>query len=527
MDENDKVLLTKQFTFSGAVEEATLCASNYLLNDFSYQPARSSHLTLLMIGEVRQYFESGNWGKGSKAASVNPTFLQAPTGKWYLGHTICPFHGYLPLPIKELRHAKKVKKGIIADYCRSELKKLLTEYRKRMEKVVFYFHPGDAMVFCYGDLPYKFDIIDTSTLVDTLGLANLLNAAGRKLLSDQSMLITESKYWYNIAPTVAQFVQEMLFCPLNLIPTIYGFRLMDNVEWGQVEPRCTSTMDAMPARLRWKKTRPFDQVPLVLTPCLERSLQLLMDACSVHPFIASAKRTIYEAIIRRFSPLTFCYVLSDLIHRGGIKDPSALMDTFFSGLRPVFKTSFETCRAWVENRPVWRVTISFDPMALKLFDGSLEENRVLRLILVPSKDSLSPSFAAAEMTDFYSTANHFIDNLKVRYKIESSDIIESFEVAFLLRDRSVIDSHTGIIVNSNGDPTFCIGPLSDCHHSVELFTLPYPWLCEGPTIRHPDASAATSASNEPQLFGHSCEETENSYTIRFKILFSENKHYLR
>ena len=35
---------------------------------------------------------------------------------------------------------------------------------------------------------------------------------------------------------MAQYVHEMLFCPLNLIPTLYGLRLMDKVEWGQKVP---------------------------------------------------------------------------------------------------------------------------------------------------------------------------------------------------------------------------------------------------------------------------------------------------
>ena len=191
VDKDDK-LLAMQLTFAGAIEQATLLISDYLVNDFSSQLSRSSNLSKMMINETRQYFQTGNWGKGSEAASVNPTFLEPKTSRWVLGHTICPFYSYLPLPVKELNE-KNVKKGIIADYCRNELKKLLIAFRERMKKIMFYFHPCDALAFCYGDLPYKFDVIDTSNLSDDLGLANLLNAAGRKLLSHQSLLITEAR----------------------------------------------------------------------------------------------------------------------------------------------------------------------------------------------------------------------------------------------------------------------------------------------------------------------------------------------
>ena len=525
--------LVEKLSFSEAVDEAVDHIERYLINDFSNQPnVMKTNLKKLGL-ETRHYFKTGNCTQdGSTAASANPTLLQPTTGKWLVHYAACPFLGYLPIPVKEME-AKKDKIGILADYCRAKLKKLLTEFRMRMDKVVFYFHPCDALAFCYGDLPYKFDIIDTSSLADTLGLVNLLNAASRKLLSDESLLITESTVWVYVAPTVAQYVQELLFCPLSLIPTIYGFRLLDSVEWGQEEPRSTRTTTFMPTRLRWKKTMSFDQVPLVLTTPLINALQRLMNACSVNSAIASAHPKIYKTLSQFFSPLTFCYVLSDLIRRGDIKEPSTLMDTFSSKLRPVFRKSFETCRAWMENRPVWRVKVR---VAFCLFNQMVIDRvmpmgaPLLRLILTPTvginafslSDCSFPSPSTiAKLNDLDSPDNHFIDNVEANLKPKPSDLLEGLiewiDVAFLLEDRSLLDSHSGTIVEANGMPAFSVGPLSNSNTKVELFNGPYPWPAEQ-LMNHPPADASSGSRKSSQLIGESCRETKNACTIRFTIL---------
>ena len=516
----------RQLSFSEAIEEVSKIVEMFLINDFSDDPGMnaSSHLKK-MKQEIRHYFKTGSCDQSSaKAAkSINPTLLQPTTGKWFLHYEACPFQGYLPLPLKTLLKAKNAKNGIIADYCRSELKKLVTEYRKRIDKIMFYFHPCDALDFCYGDLPYKFDIIDTSNLADSFGLASLLNATGRKLLSDRSLLFIESIRWICVAPSLAQYVQELLFCPLSLIPTLYGFRLMDNVEWGQETPRSTRTMAVMPTRLRWKKTMPFAQVALVLTSPLKMTLQRLMDACSYNPYIASSHPAVAESLCRFFSPLTFCYVLSDLIHRGGIKEPTALMAAFFSRLRPEFRKSFETCLAWMEKRPVWRVKVRIvfsatEQMAfrgLKVLGGVT----LLRLVLIPTifldNSSFPGQLGVSRYTKIISlTDDHFIDNAEVILKTKSSGLIESVDIAFLLEDRSLLESHTGIVIKTSGVIVFFIGPLSQSHHNVKLFNRPYPWSSGNPTSHLPH----DTESQDSRLIGESCQETQDAYTIRFKAL---------
>ena len=511
---NEDRHLVKELTFTEAVEEAIQYVEPSLINIFPDSQVRFTRLRMVeLVKETRQYFKTGNCGQvDNKAASVNPTFLQPTTGKWFLHHQACPFHSYLSLRME--LDAKNVKHGMLADYCRTELTKLLTAFRQRMGKIMFYFHPCDALAFCYGDLPYKFDLIDTSTLADSLGLANLLNAAGRKLLSDRSLLFIESIHWSGVATSVAQYAQEMLCCPLSLVPTLYGLRLMDKVEWGQEAPYSTLNMSAMSTRLRWKKAMPFDQVSLDLSSPLKMCLQQLMHQYSTNESLASSLLHVAEKF---FSPLTFCYVLSDLIRRGGIQDPSSLMTTFISTVHPVFQKSFETFRAWMENRAVWRVNLRSQTITV----NSLSMGKVqLRLALVPTNNApTSESTASADFTDLHSTVNHFIDNVQFSVEIESSGLIESVGVAFLLEDRSLLESHCGVVITSDGMPVFYFGPLSDSQHTVEPFTRRYPWHFENPTA-HPSDSRG---SNKSRLIAESCQETEDTYTIRFKILPSKSK----
>ena len=522
----------KDLTFIETVEQAVIHIQQYLINDFSHHEiiVSNAQLNAKLAQELRDYFKTASCGqesgKACKAASVNPTFLQPTTHKWFLHYAACPFDGYLPLPVKELINPQSdvVKFGIIAGYCRSELKKLLVGFRKRIDKIMFYFHPCDALHFCYGDLPYKFDLIDTSNLSDILGLANLLNAAGRKLLSDQSLLFTESMTWVNTAPTVAKYVQEVLCCPLNLTPTLYGLRLMDNVELGQETARSTCTMLAMTARLRWKRTLPFDRVPLALTPTLESSLQRLMEACSLNPSVTHSRSQLCGKVCHFYSPLTFCYVLSDLIHRGGIQKPSALISAFHSRLPPVFRQTFEVHLAWMEGRPVWRVQVSvpFSDDDQELFNRlCLVGTPLVRLVLIPTIDFLmlvpNSQLSVNRMADLSSTRNHFIDNVGVSIELKPSGLVDRVDFAFLLEDQSILQTYTGMVVESfKGLPAFAIGPFAHRQYLVEPFSSPFPWTLRG------EAESTTAPSDALRLVGESCHETDDAFNIRFKVISSSD-----
>ena len=511
-----------QIPFSEAVHMIGMRHLQYLFN-MRDSPNRvlGPHQMEKFTEEIWEYCTTGNSGQSGKAAvavSVNPTFLQPTTRKWIVHYYASAFEGYFPLPVEELG-AIDDKNGLIVGYCQSELKKLLTAFRKRIDKTMFYFHPCHALTFCYEDEAYKFDLIDTSNLMDHLGPVNLLNAAARKLLSDQSVLMTETSSWTEMGATsVAQYVQEVLCCPLSLIPTLYGLRLIDNIEVGPETFRSVRTTSVAAARLRWKKALPFVGVPLCLSTSLEQSLERLSKACVPNPSINTSDRSGMMV----YSPLSLCYVLSDIIHRGGVENPSALVSAAFSFMPPAFRRSLQALQAWMEHRPVWRVdlTIPFTFKERSTFN-QLDKGGTprLRLVLVPKSDFVAVLMTFGDDDTFLSpnsTTYNFIDNFEMTLKVKPSGEIDRAVISFLLEDRSLLQSHSAVLLMEEANlPLLFIGPFSDRNHKVVVFKGPYPWALNSSSASTPPERASEESR---RLIGESCQESEGDYSIRFKIL---------
>ena len=446
---------------------------------------------------------------------MNPTFLQSATRKWLVHYTACPLDGYLPLPSKKLDPTDG-KDDIAFRYCRAELKTLLTAFRRRKEDFKFFFHPCDALVLCYQHSPHQFDIIDTSNLSDHIGPVNVINATARQLRSERSVLFTESMLWGNVAPDLAQYVEELLCCPLPLIPTIYGLRLIDSIELGSETLGLFRSVIASSSRLRWKKALPFDGVQLSISPILKECLEQLKNICYLMPsaFPSNVQKSRTSCGMASYSPLTFHYVLSDLIRRGGVGP--TLMSTFFSALPPVYRKANETTRAWAEHRPVSRVKVvlPFGLMEKSLFDRViLTGTPVLRLFLVPSSDFVSGALGSLSFSKFFdlnSTETHFIDNLNLSLKLKSDGEIHLAEFTFLLEDCSLLESHCGLVFGQElAVPIFIIGRFAERQYSVEPFDQPYPWTME----KAPEEGSPAIS----KLISESCQESENGYSIRLKI----------
>ena len=388
-----------RLSFSATVEQAVKKVESNLFDmlDDLYHYFAGYPLSENLRQEIEQYFTTGNCDGSRKenAACPNPTFLEPVTGQWHAHYTACPFSGYFPLPLQEVEEKAHDNKGRILSFCQFELKKLLVDFRKRIRDVKFSFHVCDGLEFCYLDSPLNFDIIDASDLGDVVGLVNVLNAATQKLRSDQSVLVTETVQWNKVPPKLSQYIQEVLCCPLSLIPTIYGLRLVDHFELGPETPLNINAMKLR--RFRWKTTLPFEGVSLVLSQSLKRSLKKLRDECfRLSPSsVFISKNTGVRCGMFCYSPLTFHYVVGDMIRRGGFRDPTALMPSALSRLPPVFGQSLETTQAWMTHRPVWWVTICTpfhqvaEPAAFYNFVSYC--NPILRLVLIPFGEHFSDS----------------------------------------------------------------------------------------------------------------------------------------
>ena len=499
---------------SEALEYATNCLAQRLTGRVTTLADNlpSPELEAKIKEEFRQYFTTGNCGLavGSEApsASINPTLLHPATGQWFVHYSTCPFDGYLPLPHKPMEEYKKNR--ITFDHCRKEvMKTLLAAFRNCLNSVQFVFHPCDPLSFCFDEAAPKFDVIDTSNLADHFGLGNLLNASARKLRSAQSILITESLQLSSRQPdaiVIAKYLEKILCCPLSLTPTLYGLRLTGNVRLGSEVPPFLGTLLAVPfCRLRWRKTQPFKRVPLALSPTLDQSIKSFKAVC----FLGSTDD--FKCRLSRYSPLTFHHVLSDLICRGGIRDSAALFETALCDLPPVFRKSLETTRAWMKNEPIWRVKVL---IPFSLLDGQ-SVAPVLRLILVPIADfAQGVSSAADTLSDPLSKVNHFIDNIGLDVQLKYGGGFDRVVISFLLKDRSLLKTHGGIVIDrDSGSPIFVVSRLSNCQ--VESFDVPYPWAWMKPSDVITPLNAPAAKSTE--LIAESCQESESTYAIRFKI----------
>lgn len=527
MERQDSSL--EDLSFSDAVDLAVSRVETDMFYDMSAEMTNAIkgflHFGKRFRREIEQYFLTGNWDgakEQSGKSSINPTLLQPTTGNWTVHYTACPIAGYLPLPLGELIGSAQQVDGIFLRYCQNEMKMLLLAFRKRMNEVKFFFHPCDALAFCYGDSsPDGFDVIDSSDLADHVGPINLLNAAARKLRSDQSVLFTESMTWPTLAPSLAQYIQEVLCCPLSLIPTIYGLRLMDDVDLGPESARSVPHMYGASSRFRWKKALPFDGVTLNTSEALREFIFRLKETCSLLP--TTLQENVTMCGMTFYSPLTFHYVMDDLVRRGKTEDiyltllePSLTVD----GFPPVFLKYVEAIQAWADDRrPVWKVKVSspFNPAELNSVEEEPLVRRgilpILRLILIPISDyEAATSDGKLAFTKFSndvmeSSQNHFFETFDLHLRMDE------VEITFLLEDLSLLDTHCGVVVNLLADsPVFLIGRLTECHLQVESFILPYLFA----KSESPEDSEKPGNSS-PYLLDGSCQESEGGYSIHFEI----------
>jgi len=221
-----------------------------------------------------------------------------------------------------------------------------------------------------------------------------------------------------------------------------------------------------------------------------------------------------------YSPLTFQYVLCDLIHRGGA--PLALMAPSFLGLPPVYKKSIETNQAWMEQRPVWKVKVvmPFTSVKQTLYDQLYAVGTpFLRLLLIPAEEysslligKCSQSELENILDNMNSKKNHFVDNIEVDLKLKLCGMIDQVDISFLLEDRSLLQTHCGLVIDQeNSFPVFLIGSFTDKPlPEVELFLCPFP-------LKNFSSPQLPRPSEIFQIVNDSFLESEIDYNIRLKV----------
>ena len=246
--------------FSKIVEE--------LVNQFQHRMAVgecSASLKPDVLKEFSHFFNTGNCSPIlRKEICINPTLLEFGTKQWMVHYMACPFEGYIPVPYKNLDPAdvNQQNEGVIFHHCQSVLKEHVIQFRMRMGKIKVSFHIGDCLQLCLFNNKWKnlFQVIDCSNLADHLGLANLIPAARACLADDpNAVLLTEVMVWQMLKPTVAEYVEDALSCPLSMIPTLYGLWLTNHVRLGNFIPINLFRVAYNFITLKWKRAPNYSQ----------------------------------------------------------------------------------------------------------------------------------------------------------------------------------------------------------------------------------------------------------------------------
>jgi hypothetical protein len=261
--------------------------------------------------EIESYLKSGSCGNPAmKKCCINPTLLEFKTNKWFNCYQASPFESFYPFPYDQLKYAGNEK---LFSHCRSTLKEQLIQFRTRMEKFIFFFHTGDSLQLCFTNADFKkhFDVIDCSNLIDVVGLGNLIPAVRPCLTDDpDAVLLTETVRWQLLKPTVAEYIETALGCPLSMIPLLYGgIRLVDPVHLGSFVPIMFDREALEPITLKWQTTLAFSRnIPLDISSDLKQCIDKLISLCFFTEKDSNAQK-LYLSSVLRYTPTTYHYMM--------------------------------------------------------------------------------------------------------------------------------------------------------------------------------------------------------------------------
>ena len=278
--------------------------------------------------EIWNFFKTGNCIQlAEKTTCINPTLLTSVTNEYTIAVAACPFEGFVPLPFRELKSSKR--KGVVLGYCQNVLKKQLVQlrYSSLKETTFFNFHVGGSMQLCLSEPDFKnhFQIVECSNLIEHIGLVNVLLAARRCLTEDaESIVLTDSIQWQIHKPTIPEYVESVLCCPLTLIPTLYGLRLANHVRLGRFSPVNMLRQEPEATTLKWQNVPTFSEdvkLNLELSSSLKTAFSLLKNECFLQNDDFDFAVDLREGT--SLTPMTYYYVIQSLLSRASWNQEAA------------------------------------------------------------------------------------------------------------------------------------------------------------------------------------------------------------
>jgi hypothetical protein len=389
--------------------------------------------------EMRIYFETGNCSQDKEIMiCINPTLLEPATGHWTLISSVSPFEMYLNL--KQLPA-----QGNFLESCKKALCNQVMSYQKWITEATLTFHIGDALELCYRKTwTEPFNIVDFSKLPNHVGLANILNAAHLVLADDpHAIILTQSSPWRENSAvsrydSSKEFVEASLCTSIQMIPSLYGFVLVNHVHLGNTLPLKTSWRSSV--RLQWKRSQNFTNMRLENSGAISDFFEALQTKIFSELEVPQS-----NPIELSFTPLTYCYLVSsftfrvDLLetHRESLEQPASL--------HPSSQLSWNTLQSWMNGGKILCLKI-----ILKLTN---REAKGLRLILANQNDKCF----------------HFIDNFGLSR--DGCNIIASF---MLLEDHRLDVENTIAYLISGNASVSSTCPLTDASTTVLDVSAPFP-----------------------------------------------------
>ena len=128
-------------------------------------------------------------------------------------------------------------------YCKSKLQSFVTELKLRKDDIRFHFYFGDSLELCQINEEWnsKFHVIHCSIgCVRHARLSNIFPVTGQCLNGKipESVLVTDffiESRKNEKTMSLVKSVESNLCCPLSMIPTVFGMRLLDDLCLGNPE----------------------------------------------------------------------------------------------------------------------------------------------------------------------------------------------------------------------------------------------------------------------------------------------------
>ena len=394
------------------------------------------------------------------------------------------------------------------------MQSLVTELRLRKERNRFHFYFGDSLELCLtnGELHNKMHVIHCSfAFVTYAGLANILSSVTCCLNGDipEAIVVTEFSGSQTDIPPVINVIESKLFCPLTMIPTVYGLRLLDHIRLGssvcyQLHDRFIAVV---PYALKWIKAPVAlsTNVRLDVSPALMKIVFDLMETCfnngSVSRYFLEGKnyvRTLFfqSTYFRRNSPLTFYKICSPFFNRHNLVEGET--ESLTTQYIPAqFQLAWRALKDWMEGKQVllfYNNSSEMRDAIVSTAENHLMEFAQVQFLLKPVASKTRLGQIASE--DFFTDAHH-IFNLNWKDSAE-------FAVSFFLPKDYGLGAMTKLVVIGAHDQKIL--------HLTHLASQPI----QQKEVANPSLRRFLLPSIPPNsVYDLRCQETEEEY--KFKI----------